>query len=106
MIIFSAIQPTGKIHLGNYLGALRPWISLTTSQPILHSTSSFSLSPNDALFSLADLHGLTTMSQIPTKEDTTFAAAQLIASGLDPRTLPFIIFRQSQVCYTDLYLRH
>lgn len=70
-VAFSGIQPTGDIHLGNYLGALRNWVRLQDSY--------------DAVYCIVDLHALT----IP-YDPATFAAERLeaakavIAAGIDP----------------------
>jgi len=46
--IFSGIQPTGALHLGNYLGAIKPWVRMQTEYP---DTKRF--------YCVVDLHGLT-----------------------------------------------
>jgi hypothetical protein len=46
--VFSGIQPTGDVHLGNYLGAIHNWVQLQNAHP------------NKVLFSIVDLHSLTT----------------------------------------------
>jgi hypothetical protein len=85
-IIFSGIQPTGVPHLGNYLGAIRPWVQLQKEK-----------SSKDVLnISIVDLHALT-IPQDPEqlkkwKLDTYLA---LLAVGLDPQTSR--IFYQSEV---------
>ena len=70
-IIFSATQPSGKITLGNYLGALRNWVSL---QEDYH-----------ALYCVADEHAIT-VRQDPAalRRQTLELYAQFIACGLDP----------------------
>ena len=45
--ILSAIQPTGKIHLGNYLGAIKKWVELQNSEE------------KSVIFAVADLHSIT-----------------------------------------------
>ncbi len=68
--IFSGIQPTGSIHLGNYLGAIRHWVE---------SQKEF-----DNIFCIVDLHAVT-IPQDPRvlKEKTREVAALLIAAGVD-----------------------
>lgn len=84
--VFSGIQPTGIPHLGNLLGALRPWVAVQDSQ---HA------SQEEHIFCVADLHALT---NLPTKEQikewrpSTMAA--LLAVGLDP-TRSTIFFQSS-----------
>lgn len=87
-IIFSAIQPTGKLHLGNYLGVIRPWI---------HIASSLSKDDDIMYIGLADLHALTTQFTNLSNTHTTTTAIHLIASGIDPSILPITLFRQSRV---------
>ena len=81
-IIFSATQPSGKITLGNYLGALRNWVSL---QEDYH-----------ALYCVADEHAIT-VRQDPAalRRQTLELYAQFIACGLDPEKST--IFIQSHV---------
>ena len=80
--IFSGIQPTGNLHLGNYLGAIRNWVSL---QKDIFS-----------IFSIVDLHAIT-VPQKPSqlKFSTYEVTAAIIASGVDPKNA--ILFNQSSV---------
>jgi tryptophanyl-tRNA synthetase len=80
--VFSGIQPTGIIHLGNYLGAVQNWVNLQSA--------------NECIFCLVDLHAIT-VAQDPThlREQTRLNAAILIACGIDPTTQ--ILFHQSAV---------
>lgn len=85
-VIFSGIQPTGVPHLGNYLGALRQWVSLQNS-----ATSSTRL-----FFSVVDLHSLT--ARQPAASRRRFKRemlAALLAIGLDPARST--LFHQSAV---------
>jgi tryptophanyl-tRNA synthetase len=70
--VFSGIQPTAdSFHLGNYLGALRQWVSMQDS--------------HDAFYCVVDLHAITVPQDPPTlRQRTRVAAAQLLAAGLDP----------------------
>lgn len=79
-ILFSGIQPTGKIHLGNYLGALKQWIDLQDKY--------------NSLYCVVDLHALT-ISQDPKTygQQILEAAMDIIALGLNPKKL----FIQSHV---------
>ncbi|KAM3123754.1 tryptophan-tRNA ligase [Candidozyma auris] len=84
--IFSLIQPTGNIHLGNYLGALKNWKKIANEAP----------ASADCFFGTADLHSLTIMPNPKTlKENRDGAIASLLASGLDPHRC--VIFHQSNV---------
>ncbi len=80
--IFSGIQPTGNLHLGNYLGAIRNWVKLQRDF--------------DCIFCIVDLHALT-VPQDPKllRAQTREVTAAYIASGIDPETC--IIFNQSMV---------
>ena len=68
----SGIQATGKIHLGNYFGAVRNWVDLQDKY--------------DAYYFVADLHALTTSYEqgISIKENTYEVVSDLIASGIEP----------------------
>ena len=81
--IFSGVQPTGNLHLGNYLGAIRNWV---------HLQDDF----DDCLFCVVDMHAITVW-QDPDKlrANTRETAAAMIAAGVDPERN--IIFNQSQV---------
>ena len=80
--IFSGVQPTGDLHLGNYLGAIRNWVRLQDDY--------------ECLFCVVDMHAITVW-QDPEKlrASTREVAAALLASGIDPAKN--IIFNQSQV---------
>ena len=82
MRVVSGIQPTGNLHLGNYLGAIKQWVAMQ------HQAES--------LFFLADLHALTVA--IDPRElaaNTIEMAATLVACGVDPDTA--ILFNQARV---------
>lgn len=85
-IIFSGIQPTGVPHLGNWLGALQPWVRLQHS----------SLPGTKLIFSIVDLHALTIRQDAEQlrqwKRETL---ATLLAVGLNPERCT--IFYQSAV---------
>ena len=79
--IFSGIQPTGNLHLGNYLGAIRNWVRLQDSY--------------ECIYCVVDLHAIT-MWQDPLelRTSTREVTAAFIASGIDPKKN--IIFNQSR----------
>src|SRR5664280_114078 len=83
MRILSGIQPSGSMHIGNYLGAVRQWV--TSQNP-------------DAFYCIVDLHALTLQIE-PDKlrEQTIDYLASLLAAGLDPDVCT--LFIQSQVPY-------
>ena len=80
--IFSGIQPTGNLHLGNYLGAIKNWVNLQRDIP--------------SIFSIVDLHAIT-VPQDPMKlrDSTHEVTAAIIASGVDVKKS--ILFNQSSV---------
>ncbi len=80
--IFSGVQPTGNLHLGNYLGAIRNWVALQKDY--------------DCIFCIVDLHALT-LPQVPAelRAHTREVTAAYIACGIDPENC--IIFNQSAV---------
>jgi len=80
--IFSGIQPTGNLHLGNYLGAIRNWVALQHDY--------------ECIFCIVDLHALT-LPQDPDelRTATREVTAAYIAAGIDPEAC--IIFNQSMV---------
>ena len=82
MRIFSGIRPTGEIHLGNYLGAIKQWVELQEK--------------NECIYCIVDLHAITTpYDKKKLKENTLKIAASYFAVGLNPEES--IIFIQSQV---------
>ena len=84
MRVVSGIQPTGNLHLGNYLGAIRNWVRMQDEVD------------GQCLFFLADLHAIS-MPHDPTalKQGTLEMTAALIACGIDPARS--ILFNQAQV---------
>ena len=80
--IFSGVQPTGNLHLGNYLGAIKNWVELQKEF--------------ECIYCVVDLHAIT-IPRTPKEiyEDTLEVTAGLIASGIDPNKS--ILFNQSQV---------
>ena len=80
--VLSGIQPTGTLHLGNYLGALRQWV--------------VNQDKYDNFFCVVDLHAVTSPHDPKLlKDDTLKAVALYIAAGLDPEKCT--IFIQSHV---------
>ncbi len=80
--ILSGVQPTGNLHLGNYLGALRNWVRLQQEY--------------ECFYCLVDLHAIT-VQQDPAalRTSTRDGAAALLAMGVDPKTS--VLFVQSNV---------
>ncbi len=86
--VFSGVQPTGNLHLGNYLGALKNWVAMQQNY--------------ECIFCIVDLHAIT-VAQEPAalRRATREMAAAYIASGVDPEKS--IIFPQSAVqAHTEL----
>lgn len=82
MRIFSGIRPTGNIHLGNYLGAVKQWIDLQKE--------------NECIFCIVDMHAITTPYDPKEMQKNIFEAASIyLAAGVDPEKS--VIFVQSQV---------
>ena len=82
--IFSGVQPTGNLHLGNYLGAIKNFVDLNNDKD------------NKCIFCVVDLHAIT-IRQDPKelKNNIRETVATFIASGIDPKKS--IIFNQSRV---------
>ena len=82
--IFSGVQPTGNLHLGNYLGAIKNFVDLSKENK------------NECIFCVVDLHAIT-VNQDPKelRNNIRETVATFIASGIDPKKN--IIFNQSQV---------
>ena len=82
--IFSGVQPTGNLHLGNYLGAIKNFVSLNNDDL------------NQCFFCVVDLHAITVKQDpIELKKNIRETVATFIASGIDPKKS--IIFNQSGV---------
>ncbi|MGO4565308.1 tryptophan--tRNA ligase [Rhizobium sp. 2YAF20] len=81
-LVFSGVQPTGNLHLGNYLGAIKKFVALQEN--------------NDCIYCVVDLHSLTAQlvhDDLPGQIRSI--AAAFIASGIDPKK--HIVFNQSAV---------
>lgn len=80
--VFSGIQPTGNLHIGNYLGAMNQWVAMQAEL--------------DCLFCIVDLHAIT-VPQEPNilKAKIREVTGLLLAAGIDPKLA--IVFIQSQV---------
>ena len=80
--IFSGVQPTGNLHLGNYLGAIRNWVSLQDNF--------------ECIFCVVDMHAITAWQEpAALAANTREVAAAMMAAGIDPAK--HVIFNQSQV---------
>lgn len=82
--LLSGIQPSGKLHLGNYLGALKNFVDLQNSNKY------------DCYFFIADLHSITEQFDPRSKRQQILELmADFLAAGLDPKKS--VIFQQSQI---------
>jgi tryptophanyl-tRNA synthetase len=84
--VFSGMQPTGNLHLGNYLGALQRWVKMQET--------------HDCIYCIVDLHAITQGADVwggpeGLRKATREVTAAYLAAGLDPKRS--IIFNQSQV---------
>ncbi|MGH1504470.1 MAG: tryptophan--tRNA ligase [Acidimicrobiales bacterium] len=76
--VFSGIQPSGAIHLGNYLGAVRNWVAMQDD--------------HDAVYCIVDLHALTLPKEPgEVRQGTIDAARLLLAAGIDPERSVFFV---------------
>jgi len=84
--VLSGVQPTGALHLGNWLGAIRNWVDLQSS--------------HDTFFCVVDLHAITVPHQpAQLAEDTLSTAALYLACGIDPdRSTVFVQSHVSAHC--------
>jgi tryptophanyl-tRNA synthetase len=81
-LVFSGVQPTGNLHLGNYLGAIRKFVALQES--------------HDCIYCVVDLHSITAQlvhDDLPGQ--TRSITAAFLAAGIDPKK--HIVFNQSRV---------
>ena len=87
-IVFSGVQPSGDLHIGNYLGAIKNFITMQHEY--------------DCLFCVVDLHAITVKQDpVELKNNTYEVVATYIASGINPEKS--IIFNQSNVsCHAEL----
>ena len=87
MRIVSGIQPTGQLHLGNYLGAIRNWVAMQEE---------YSAQGGECLYFLADLHAIS-QPHVPAElaANTREMVAALVSCGIDPDRS--ILFNQAQV---------
>ena len=82
MRVLSGVQPTGKLHIGNYFGAIRQYVALQED--------------HEGFYFMADYHALTTVRDgAQLRQQTLDVAADFLALGLDPAKA--VIFRQSNI---------
>ena len=74
--IFSGVQPTGNLHLGNYLGAIQNFVQLNNDNK------------NECIFCVVDLHAITVSQDSKELKDNILeTVATFIASGIDPKKI-------------------
>ncbi len=87
MRVVSGIKPTGNLHLGNYLGAVKQWVAM--QDQILSQGG-------ETMYFIADLHGLTEwIAPADLRANTIEMTATLVAAGIDPERS--ILFNQARV---------
>lgn len=80
--VFSGVQPTGNLHLGNYLGAIRKFVALQED--------------HECIYCVVDLHAITVWQDpVELGKNTREVTAAFLAAGIDPKK--HIVFNQSQV---------
>lgn len=80
--LVSGIQPTGELHIGNYIGAIKQWVELQHE--------------HDCFFFVADYHALTTRPKPEEIKESSFhVAAMMLACGIDPKKA--VLFMQSDI---------
>ncbi|HXG37078.1 MAG TPA: tryptophan--tRNA ligase [Dehalococcoidia bacterium] len=80
--VFSGMRPTGRLHIGNYLGALQNWVALQAEY--------------DCIYSVVDVHALTTVEETEQLQDNIQEmVADFLAAGIDPQRS--ILYVQSHV---------
>ena len=85
--VVSGIKPTGNLHLGNYLGAVKQWVAM---QDAIQAEG------GETLYFIADLHGLTEfIAPADLRSQTIEMTATLVAAGIDPDRS--ILFNQARV---------
>ncbi len=87
-VVLTCAQPTGKLHLGNYLGALKNWVSL--------------IEGNECYFGVVDMHAIT-IPYVPAdlRKNVYDCVAQYIACGMDPQKCNLFL-QSSIVGHTEL----
>ena len=80
--IFSGIRPSGDLHIGNYLGAIRQWLKLQDDHP----------AESGIVFGIMDLHAITTPHEPEKLRDATLETSLIyLAAGLDPKRTTLMV---------------
>ncbi|WP_181700377.1 tryptophan--tRNA ligase [Chthonobacter albigriseus] len=81
-LVFSGVQPTGNLHLGNYLGAIKRFVEMQAT--------------HDCIYCVVDLHAITVWQDpVELKKQIREVTAAFLAAGIDPKA--HIVFNQSRV---------
>jgi tryptophanyl-tRNA synthetase len=76
--IFSGVQPTGNLHIGNYLGALKNWVEIQSGY--------------ESIFGIVDLHAVTVFQEpVELRQKILETAALFLAVGIDPKTSTIMV---------------
>jgi tryptophanyl-tRNA synthetase len=87
MRVVSGIKPTGNLHLGNYLGAVKQWVAMQDE---------IQAAGGETMYFIADLHGLTEwIAPADLRANTIEMTATLVAAGIDP--MRSVVFNQARV---------
>jgi tRNA synthetases class I (W and Y) len=79
--VLSGVQPTGRLHLGNYLGAIRQWVDFQNQPPLIDEGTGQEISVEN-FFCVVDLHAITMPHDPKELQDSTLSSAALyIAAG-------------------------
>ncbi|MDI1297439.1 MAG: tryptophan--tRNA ligase [bacterium] len=100
MRVLSGIQPTGNLHLGNYLGAIRNWVKMQDEMPAMAAQADVANpgkgAESQCFFFLADMHSITVHeSREQRLRNVRDMAAALVAAGIDPDRS--VLFNQARV---------
>ena len=90
--IFSGVQPTGNLHLGNYLGAIKNFVQLQNDK-------------NECIYCVVDLHSITVKQDSNIlKKNIRETTAAFLASGLDPKNKPKISLFDNKYNYNKMLI--
>ncbi|ORX88333.1 tryptophanyl-tRNA synthetase [Basidiobolus meristosporus CBS 931.73] len=94
--VLSGIQPTGSLHLGNYLGAVANWVKLQDEYAPLPFAEDMDKKSANVLYSIVDLHAITLpQDPVALRKSIKNSAIALLACGIDVNRV--VLFRQSRV---------
>ena len=92
MRIFSGMRPTGQLHIGNYLGAVKNWVELQKKTTRLARFAARRVGGAGCIFAVVDYHGITTpFNPKRIHKDTMGVVLDYLAAGIDPKKSLIII---------------